>query len=131
VVVGFAAECRADAFHRLEHCRIAEATRGVARSGNDDERDIGPDNGITHIECRAEAVSIFFDQFLELRLVDGCSAGIERLNKGPIHVDADDVESLAREHGGERRAELPETDDRNLHSSRTPPSRAEGAAHGT
>ncbi len=85
---------------------------------------------MTDVECRAEALPVLVDQLLQLRFVNWCSAGIQGFHKGHIHVDADDFESLAREHSREGGAELPQADDRNLHSSRIPPLRATGVAYG-
>jgi len=66
----------------------------------------------TGIHRRRQALLVGGDQLVELRLDDRHLAGIERIDKGLAHVQADDVKTAAGEHRGERSTELGETDHR-------------------
>ncbi len=55
------------------------------------------------------------DEVLESRLLDGRAPLVQQPHGLGVDVDAEDVVALAREHGGERRAELAESDDGDPH----------------
>ena len=58
-------------------------------------------------------------ELLEPRLLDRCTSLVQESHRFWVDVDAQDLVSLAREHGGERCTELSESDDGDPHHAAT------------
>ena len=117
VVALLGLERLAERLHRLEHEAVAEEARAVGRRGHDHEAGVALLDGLVGVHGGRQARAVGGDQLVELRFDDRHLAGVEGIDEGLVHIEADDAETTAGEHRCKRRSELAETDHRDARQS--------------
>ena len=120
VVVVASGEAAPDVVERGEDVLVRERAALVRRCRNEQDRHLAVRRGC-EVGRRAQPVARRRDELLQPRLLDRRAPLVQETHGLRVDVDAEDVVALAREHGGERRAELPESDDGDPHQLRRLP----------
>ena len=113
IVVPFA-EGSTDPFDRVEKEGVRERAALVGRGGHEEDRHVAG-RGRFELRGGTQALRVPADEVLQPRLLYRCAALLETPDRLRVDVDAEYVVALARQNGGERCAELPQPDDRDLH----------------
>ena len=94
MVAVLAPQRRADRLHRVEHGRVAESAGAVARRRDDDEGDVGAEDGLGHVRRRPEPLAVGVDEILQPGFIDWRSARVDGVDEFAAQVDTDDLEPL-------------------------------------
>jgi len=105
----------ADLLERPDRVLQRERAALVAGRGHDHERDVRAQDRLPMAQGRAETRPVASDGLVQIRLLHGRAASVDRVHRVSAHVHADDLEAPvgdARRHG---RPQLAQPDDRIPH----------------